>query len=170
MTDTIEATSSVGRAGGPDGSGSLSELAGQLMARAEAEGVTLVGPGGLLADLCRDVGGGDLESLLVRHEEELWPQIEELARSDVRFRRALSSVWAYDSPVFERRTVLLEELGEARTVAVRFVVEPRDFSDEPPLEWRAVDIEGRVSGHRLAEVLRGIADWLEQREARRDSY
>jgi putative transposase len=52
MTDTMDATSSKGGAGGP---GSLSELAGQLMARAEAEGVSLVGPGGLLAGLTKTV-------------------------------------------------------------------------------------------------------------------
>jgi transposase-like protein len=52
MTDMMEATSSKGVAGGP---GSLSELAGQLMARAEAEGVSLVGPGGLLAGLTKTV-------------------------------------------------------------------------------------------------------------------
>jgi putative transposase len=50
MTDTMDATSSKGAAGG-----SLSELAGQLMARAEAEGVSLVGPGGLLAGLTKTV-------------------------------------------------------------------------------------------------------------------
>jgi putative transposase len=52
MTDTMDATSSKRAAGGP---GSLSELAGQLMARAEAEGVSLVGPGGLLAGLTKTV-------------------------------------------------------------------------------------------------------------------
>jgi putative transposase len=52
MTDTMDATSSKRAAGGP---GSLSELAGQLMARAEAEGVSLVGPSGLLAGLTKTV-------------------------------------------------------------------------------------------------------------------
>jgi putative transposase len=55
MTDTMDATSSKRTAGGSDGPGSLSELAGQLMARAEAEGVSLVGPGGLLAGLTKTV-------------------------------------------------------------------------------------------------------------------
>jgi putative transposase len=55
VTDTMEAMSSKGEAGGSDGPGSLSELAGQLMARAKAEGVSLVGPGGLLAGLTKTV-------------------------------------------------------------------------------------------------------------------
>ena len=53
---------------------------------------------------------GELENLLRHHEEELWPEIERLARENVRFRRALSAAWAYDSPVFEQRNELLEEL------------------------------------------------------------
>src|SRR5437660_8833390 len=42
--------------------------------------------------LCGDIGAGNLESLLARHESALWPEIDRLARSDVRFRRALRSV------------------------------------------------------------------------------
>jgi len=61
-------------------------------------------------DLCREVGVGNLESLLRDHEVELWPKVEALAREDVRFRIALSSVWAYDSPAFARREALLREL------------------------------------------------------------
>jgi hypothetical protein len=63
------------------------------------------------AALCLEVGCGDLESLIRRYEAELWPQIEDLARSDVRFRRALAGVWAYDSSLFDRRDALLKELG-----------------------------------------------------------
>ena len=59
------------------------------------------------------IGIGPLESLLhLGVGDRLWPEIERLARSDPRFRRALSYVWAYDSPEFERREQLLEELGE----------------------------------------------------------
>lgn len=63
-------------------------------------------------DLILEVGVGDLENLLRHHEVELWPEIERAARSDQRFRRALCSVWAYDSPQFESREALLAELGE----------------------------------------------------------
>jgi hypothetical protein len=41
-------------------------------------------------DLCTEVGCGDLESLLRDHESALWPEVERLARTDARFRRALS--------------------------------------------------------------------------------
>ena len=48
MTDMIDATSIGGRAaGGPAGERSVQELAAELLDRAEAEGVSLVGPGGL---------------------------------------------------------------------------------------------------------------------------
>lgn len=80
-------------------------------------------------ELILDVGCGVLESLLFEHEEELWPTIERLAREDVRFRRALAAVWAYDSPAFERREALLAELGEFQTVAVSFVVQAEDFGE-----------------------------------------
>lgn len=113
-------------------------------------------------ELCRDVGSGDLESLLMVHEEELWPDVEQTARSNPRFRRALSSVWAYDSPKFNQRSALLEELGEYREVMIRFTVAPEDFGPDPPLSWRALDAPGDVSGHRLAAILRLIADHLDQ--------
>ena len=64
MTDTMDATSSPGAVGGP---GSLTELAGQLMARAEAEGVSLVGPGGLLAGLTKTVLETALEAEMSEH-------------------------------------------------------------------------------------------------------
>jgi len=57
MTDTIDASSS----------GSLAELAGELMARAEAEGVSLVGPGGLLAGLTKTVLETALEAEMTEH-------------------------------------------------------------------------------------------------------
>ena len=68
MTDcTIEAMTSAGAAGGPGAPGSLSELAGQLMARADAEGVSLVGPGGLLAGLTKTVLETALEAEMSEH-------------------------------------------------------------------------------------------------------
>jgi hypothetical protein len=61
------------------------------------------------------LGVGPRESLFHHgHEEELRPQIEDLARRDERFRRALASAWAYDSAMFERREALLAELGSIR--------------------------------------------------------
>jgi putative transposase len=45
----------------------LSELAGQLMARADAEGVSLVGPGGLLAGLTKTVLETALEAEMSEH-------------------------------------------------------------------------------------------------------
>jgi len=114
---------------------------------------------------CLDVGCGDLETLLRDHETELWPEVEGLARSDIRFRRALAAVWAYDSERYEARTALLDELGERREITVRFTVAPEDFSSDPELSWRAFDSEGSISKDRLAEVLRRLADWLDQRES-----
>jgi hypothetical protein len=46
------------------------------------------------------------------HEEDLWPEVERLAREEPVFRRALRQCWAYESPMFVRRERLLEELGE----------------------------------------------------------
>lgn len=112
-------------------------------------------------DLCRDIGSGDLESLMMVHEEGLWPEVEQLARSNARFRRALSNVWAYDSPKFGQRAALLEELGEYREVTIRFTIAPEDFSTDPPLSWRALDVPSDLSSPRLAEVLRRIADHLD---------
>lgn len=115
-------------------------------------------------DLCAEVGCGDLEEVLRDNETALWAEVERLARTDARFRRALSSVWAYDSPEFERRTALLAELGEHREITVRFTVEPDDFSHDPPLSWRAFEAEGSITNRRLAEALRGVADWLDGQE------
>ncbi len=64
-------------------------------------------------DFVESMGIGPLESLLHRNlGDDLWPHIERLARTDPLFRRALSYCWAYDSPEFDRRVHLLEELGE----------------------------------------------------------
>jgi hypothetical protein len=119
--------------------------------------------------LCSEIGGGDLESLLRDNETELWPAVERLARTDVRFRRALSSVWAYDSPEFERREALLAELGEQREITVRFTVAPEDFSTDPALSWRAFEADGNITNRRLAGVLRELADWLDRRVPEADA-
>lgn len=56
---------------------------------------------------------GPLESFFHQgHEEELWPEVERLAREDPVFRRALRHCWAFESPMFERRERLLVELAE----------------------------------------------------------
>lgn len=110
-----------------------------------------------------EVGCGDLEDLFhAGHEKELWPEIERLARADPIFRRALRAAWAYDSPMFERREALLQELGEWRTTWVRFVVAPEFIGRDTPLSWRAVELEGSVRGSDLAKLLRSIADWAER--------
>ena len=68
MTDTIDLTSSETAAGGPGGeSPSLAQLAVQLMDRARDEGVSLVGPGGLLAGLTKTVLESALDSELSEH-------------------------------------------------------------------------------------------------------
>jgi hypothetical protein len=65
------------------------------------------------ADFVSMMGVGPLESLFHQgHGEALWPEVERLARTDPLFRRALRSVWAYDSPEFDRREALLAELPE----------------------------------------------------------
>ena len=113
-------------------------------------------------DLCSQIGVGNLESLLRDNESALWPEVERLARADIRFRRALAAVWAYDSPEFDRRVALLAELGETQEITVRFTVEPDDFSEDPELSWRAFESEGRISNRRLAETLRHVAEWLDR--------
>lgn len=67
VTDTIDATKSVSSAGGPAGGRPLSELAAELMARAEADGVSLVGPGGLLSGLTKTVLEAALEGEMTEH-------------------------------------------------------------------------------------------------------
>jgi hypothetical protein len=115
-------------------------------------------------ELIRWIGCGELENLIRDHGEELWSGIERFAREDARFRRALRSVWAYDSPEFRRREALLEELGEFRSTWIRFVVQPNDLSGEPGLSWRAIELEGSVSKRELAPLLRSIARWCEREE------
>ena len=113
-------------------------------------------------EVISDVGCGELENLIRGHGVELWPEVERLARADPVFRRALRSVWAYDSPEFERRDQLLGELGEHWPVLVRFVVQPDDFLPEPRVSWRAVQIEGEPPAGQLGRLLREIADWYER--------
>jgi hypothetical protein len=113
-------------------------------------------------DLIGEVGCGELENLVRAHGEQLWPVLERLARADPIFRRALRSVWAYDSPEFERRDKLLRELGEHWPVTVRFEVEPQDFEAEPLVSWRAVEVDGAPPAGQLGRVLREVADWYER--------
>ncbi len=70
MTDTIEATSSPTAAGGSElveRPPSLEQLAVQLMDRACEQGVSLVGPGGLLAGLTKTVLESALAAELTEH-------------------------------------------------------------------------------------------------------
>ena len=62
-------------------------------------------------ELCGRIGAGNLESLLGAHEEELWLDVERLARSDDRFRCALQTVVAAGSPMYRERRDLLDELA-----------------------------------------------------------
>lgn len=136
-----------------DASGHLKDIVTRLDATAEPD-----------AELAGQIGAGELEDLVRAAGVQLWPQIEELARKNIRFRRALSAVWAYDSPEYDRRTRLLEELGEFREAGVRFVVEPDDFDTNGPLSWRAVQFDGGIPPRRLAPLLRSIADWVERQD------
>ena len=67
MTDVIDATASEAAAGGPAGERSVQELAAELFERAKAEGVSLVGPGGLLSGLTKTVLETSLEAELTEH-------------------------------------------------------------------------------------------------------
>ena len=68
VTDMIDLTSSEELAGGPSGERpSLEQLAVQLMDRARDEGVSLVGPGGLLAGLTKTVLESALDGELTEH-------------------------------------------------------------------------------------------------------
>ena len=65
------------------------------------------------SDFIDNVGCGPLESLFHQgHGEEVWSEVETLARTDPLFRRALRSVWAYSSPEYDRREALLAELSD----------------------------------------------------------
>jgi hypothetical protein len=110
-----------------------------------------------------EAGAGPLETLfLFGHEEALWHHIERLAREDERFRRALSVVWAFDSPLYERRQQLLRELGEHRPVTVRLTLVPRTFDDTDGFTWRDFEVEGVPERPHLAAILRGIAAHLDE--------
>jgi putative transposase len=67
VTDVIDATSSAPTGGGSEGLVSLEQLAVQLMDQAQAQGVSLVGPGGLLAGLTKSVLESALEAELTEH-------------------------------------------------------------------------------------------------------
>ena len=67
VTDTIDATEATARAGGSGSGRPLSELAAELMARAETDGVSLVGPGGLLSGLTKTVLEAALEGEMSEH-------------------------------------------------------------------------------------------------------
>jgi putative transposase len=67
VTDTIDATSSETAGEGRERAPSLEQLAVQLMDRAEQAGVSLVGPGGLLAGLTKTVLESALEAELTEH-------------------------------------------------------------------------------------------------------
>jgi hypothetical protein len=78
----------------------LDQILAQLHAHADDEDAVMM------------IGVGPLETLFHRgFESQLWPRIEQLARDDGTFRVALASVWAYNSPMFDRRRALLGELG-----------------------------------------------------------
>src|SRR5579863_2275987 len=67
VTDTIDLTCRDNTAGGSDPGSSLEQLAVQLMDRAKDEGVSLVGPGGLLAGLTKTVLESALDGELAEH-------------------------------------------------------------------------------------------------------
>src|SRR6516162_9130409 len=67
VTDVIEAMAAEAAAGGPAGERSVQELAAELFERAKAEGVSLVGPGGLLSGLTKTVLETSLEAELTEH-------------------------------------------------------------------------------------------------------
>jgi putative transposase len=66
VTDVIDATASEAVASGPE-QRSVQELAAELFERAKAEGVSLVGPGGLLSGLTKTVLETSLEAELSEH-------------------------------------------------------------------------------------------------------
>lgn len=68
VTDTTIDVTGVGDGpGGPSGPRPLNELAAELLARADREGVSLVGPGGLLAGLTKTVLETALDAELTEH-------------------------------------------------------------------------------------------------------
>ena len=68
MTDVIDISSeAVPAAGGPAGEVPVRAFASELFERARAEGVSLVGPGGLLAELTKSVLEAGLEAEMTEH-------------------------------------------------------------------------------------------------------
>jgi putative transposase len=67
VTDRLDEMTSSARTARRPGGGSVRELAVELMARADAEGVSLVGPGGLLAGLTKTVLETALEAEMTEH-------------------------------------------------------------------------------------------------------
>lgn len=115
-------------------------------------------------DLCGRIGAGRLERVLRKNETELWDVIESLARSNPRFRRALSSVWAYGSPMFDRREALLAELGESRSLRIEATLYSRTLADpQRNLLWRGISFSPRIDFQELAILLRSMADWAERK-------
>ncbi|HET7487207.1 MAG TPA: hypothetical protein VFJ85_04715 [Acidimicrobiales bacterium] len=109
------------------------------------------------------IGAGRLESLFHGGlEGTLWPRIEDLARHNPAFRRALRSAWAYGSPMFDRRQALLRSLGEFDDVTVRFVAIPEGFPVTTGYSWRSFRNEGPLRPEQLAGLLRQIANSLER--------
>ncbi len=68
MTDVIDISSeAVPAGGGPAGEAPVRALACELFERARTEGVSLVGPGGLLAELTKSVLEAGLEAEMTEH-------------------------------------------------------------------------------------------------------
>lgn len=67
VTDVIDATAVKAAAGGPADERSVQELAAELFERAKAEGMSLVGPDGLLSGLTKMVLETSLEAELGEH-------------------------------------------------------------------------------------------------------
>ncbi len=86
------------------------------------------------------------------HEKRLRPEIERLARADPVFRRRREPAGHTTLLMFERREALLQELGEWRTIWVRFVVDPKFIGYDMPLSWTTVEVEGSVEGSVLAKL------------------
>jgi len=115
-----------------------------------------------------DIGTGWLEALL--HGEtgqELWPRVDELARADPVFRRALSLSWAFSPDAPAEHKPLMWELGELQSASVNFITYPTVIGQTEPCQYRALKVDSPLSGLELARLLREIADDVEE-VARRD--